>query len=216
MATWKWLTGGEDSIRHPVEEVLRLKNEVENLPETAATWQLKTQRRRNHEEILVLLNSWQVPARLAGGSDSNKKTLAVNPNYVHIHKYADVPATCQCGAVLKSANDHYDDEDGKCKLQECNSLWSCEAYATMWRRRKEVLETSSRFLRTPEYAGHRLGVDPQTLGYITKRLHLDRQQIRDDSREELAEVLTELKPNFTAPELGKVVGRNESTIRRLW
>ena len=212
--SWDWLQSGSgDSI----EDALLIHDHISQLPATSATFNLSNIDISNTqyiEKLVVLNDSWLVPDHL---SSSRNKRKAVNPGYNHIHYYAEAPVKCRCGAVISRENASYDNERGSCKLPKtCNSLWSSKAHAELWEKRYKIIVQSAKFLRSPDYVATRVGCEKASLTNMSKKLYINRREIREQSRRELEAYVPKLKERYTARELSKIFNRSPSTIRRWW
>lgn len=80
-----------------VTEAYQIRQYVEGLPETRATWKLADvdgiMPRQIDPSIVKLTGAWLVPDVL----DSGSVNRWVNPNYVHAQHYSDVVVRCGCG-----------------------------------------------------------------------------------------------------------------------
>ena len=213
---WDWLQSGPGS-RDPIDDALLIADHIDNLPQTAAAFRpgdVGINNTDKLESLLVLNDSWFIPGHLSGGADTKK---AINPKYRFIEHYAEAPVRCRCGAVISMENEWYENEHGKCNLEgNCNSLWSAQARADLWQKRYDILVQSAELLRSPKYVSERIGCEPGTLSYISKRLHISREDILEESRKELSDYVSTLKGTYTAEELSRIFNRSPSTIRRWW
>ena len=213
---WDWLRAGRGAA-DPIEDVMTIADHIESMPETAAVFnprELDIVHTGKLPKLLTLNNSWMLPDHLVGGGAHVK---AVNPNYRYVEQYADGVVKCECGAVIAMENEWYENEYGKCQMEDvCDSRYVAHARSDMWDKRYDIIVTSAELLRSPDYVSTRLGVENGTLSYISKRMHISREDIREESRLELIELIRELKPRYTAPELARVFNRHQSTIRRWW
>lgn len=88
-----------DEPEAPLEIAADLREAVDGLPETAATWRPcdhTNTRHRSYEPIMVeMLGAWRVPDRFP----TNGGEKWVNPHYAHAASYSDLTTTCACGEV---------------------------------------------------------------------------------------------------------------------
>lgn len=89
----------EDEPERPLETMAELREYVDGLRDTAATWAPADATdgwpHRLTDEMLEALGAWPAPDHLTG----NGKKQYVNPSYVHAYKYSDLRFECGCGGV---------------------------------------------------------------------------------------------------------------------
>ena len=208
-----------------VEDALVIREYVDSLPETAATFGL----RRVNDELSVkhdlvpdgvvkLTGAWPRPDVLPGSAQGMSKW--VNPNYIHSQHYSDTVAMCDCGIPVlreyfgdkeKQPAHHQDHKD------DCNKIYRKRA-------RLELLENRKEIIKDVYYHGHSLRGNKNRLGYgpnvelgskTATDVGIDLQELRMESRKTVARTLLVLSRDYKSETIGKLYGVSQSTVNRI-
>lgn len=96
--------GRNDDIKSTAEKVPTIREYMNSLPDTAATFRMKNavdnpqQIDWTEEEIFYFIGTWPAPEK----QQSTHATTFVNPNHVHIDHYSIGSVECECGETVDS------------------------------------------------------------------------------------------------------------------
>jgi hypothetical protein len=213
-AVHEWLTPSNRRKHHPAEIVIELRDRVDDLRDTRATFKLTPllddSEITHHEVIdhyLYLLGSWKSP-------HSEKATRWVNPSYPHRARHSDVLTRCECGALMArqrevyhetphdSDNDHADDCTRPARLRARADL--CEKRATA------IRQCLSHGVFGDDIAA-RVGL--KSIGSADDDLGVETEEMKEFYFQARANTLVHLLTQFSAPDAGRVYGISNSTVR---
>lgn len=208
----------ERQAPHPVIVMGYLRDYIESLPSTSATFK-KDDAVEAHDvhhqaisdAMMHMVGSWKVPKV----SSQNRKW--VNPAYSHRERLSDVLVNCECGALMARTkevyHDHAHDSDND-HTDDCKVYWRLRA-------RADLCEKRERALREGLLAGHsarsmaaRLGVK-DSIGHVAKALGVDVRTLKDEYAERRAKTIAILLTEFTQKEVGRAYGISDSTVREI-
>lgn len=212
-------------LKNDFENALTIKRYVENLPETAATFKLKTLDDEFDKpfanidhRIVKLTGAWPVPDLL----DSNQlATKFVNPNYKHAHHYSDCIVQCDCGAPV--IRQRYGPEEKMPTYHErhsddCNKINRIECRVEILKNRKAALEEWYML-------GHNMHRARARLGYSTGNNNigmnevegwgLDLRELYQTGRSRLARTLMVLMRKYRTSRVAELYGISKSSCSKI-
>lgn len=138
---YKWMysrlrNGKTIEVRKQPEAMLAVKESLEEMPKTAATFEIKnitrdkTLQSYDIQPMVEYHGGWMLPPRFDAQRRSKKY---VNPNHMHATHFAEASSVCECGGyhVNKFIKRHTDD---------CCPEYRSEAKERIRERRAEIVE----------------------------------------------------------------------------
>jgi len=208
-----------------VEDALLVREYVENLPKTAATFglgpiedELSFRRGNLPNGIVKLTGAWLKPDELTGCNRGASKW--VNPNFVHAQHYSDAVTICECGVPIlreffgdkeKQPAHHQDHNDNCCKIYRQRS-------------RVQLMENKREIVKDAAYHGHALIQMNERLGYSDNyhfktdraaELGIDAHKLRQDARAKIARTILVLSRDHSSRTIGKLYGIGKSATNRI-
>lgn len=208
-----------------VEAVIALRDYIEGLPETTATFRLKFVRESAgldmtaswfQPEMLWLCGSWRIPEFYPQGDNSGEKW--VNPNYIHSSRYTDVAAKCGCGAVVQqlpssSPSAQFMESDGH--DEDCLIEWRARAIADLYEARRRVFRRNALLARSSLQDYERFNLDrPRKVVYACQSLDLDLRRLKDRGVEKRLNTMVDLlREGYATSKVARVYDIDQTTVR---
>jgi len=213
-----WLEGHLD-------DALLIREYVEDLPKTAATFglgaiedELSFRRDNLPHSVVKLTGAWLKPDELPGSNQGASKW--VNPNYMHAQHYSDAVAMCECGVPI--LREYFgEDERQPAHHQEHNDN-CCKIYRQ--RSRLQLMENKRDIVKDGVYHGHAMYKLNKRLGYSDNyefkgdraaELGLDAQELRVAARKKIARTMLVLSRTHRPQDIGKAYGISKSAANRM-
>ena len=203
-----------------VSKALKIREHVNNLPETSATWRLNDVEGLDpqgvHKGIVKLTGAWKAPTHMTNNRDRHW----VNPNYRHAQHYSDAVVECQCGInVLRQEfgpneeqpafhQDHNDD---------CNKIYRTEANLQLLKNRREIIKELYKYAQSLNRLPQRLGYsDRQNHGsnYVTG-LGIDLDKHRRKGRERIARTAMVLCRKHNPETIAQIYGLSTESMTKI-
>jgi len=203
-----------------VDDAVRLREYVEDLPETAATFQLRSvdgiEPQGIHRGLVMLTGAWKAPTIIT----NNRERSWVNPNYKHAHHYSDAAVRCECGIPVvrqcfseneKQPAHHQEHKDG------CTKIDRLENQVQIAKNRKEIVEEAYEY-------GHSAASQIQRLGYSDRRkvgagdvegLGLDLQELAIEGRKKVARTAMVLCREHSPEKVAKIYGMSRKSLSQI-
>lgn len=212
---YQWMFRRDGSRPDSVEALIDLREGVEDLPETAATFRINDLTDYHHSrytvDMVYLVGSWPAPNRY----NSQKAARYVNPNYVHRLGYSDLYVECECGAQLGPNVDIGKELSGGVGHSDtCSRAVRERAMQNLNKHRREWLITAADLWMTQEDAARRMGISRKRISALTGRVGVDWQERRKEGRQKQVKTWLRLhdKHGFQNEKIGRAFGRPESTV----
>lgn len=205
-----------------VDAALRIKTELEKLPNTAATIADRRLRRKTGlprgaytDDVMHLLGSWRVPEHY-----SNGKTSWVNPNYENRQRHADAAVVCECGTptlrerfgkTYEQPIDVEEHDEGCCRLNRV------EARAEMWRKRRAIIKKMTGLGHSFRQTNFRLGFAGETAhgNKLAEKCGLDSAELQRRGRARVARTAIVLLRDYSTEDVASLYDISGSALGRL-
>ncbi|EMA47934.1 hypothetical protein [Halococcus saccharolyticus] len=217
----EFLIQGENAVNDPFESALTLKNAIDGMPKTKATFLLghyfeRQVARTLNKRILDLLGSWRVPDYYTQTSDRAMKW--VNPNYHDKSRFAAVYVRCECGALVvreerskgtvrvQGEHEHTDD---------CCREWRTAAREALVEARVDAVDDLVRLCHTPREIAPRFGLAPDGFhgNFLTPR-SIDIEREKERARQRRANTAAVLLKRHSPSEVATVYDLSEEYVKR--
>lgn len=189
-----WAMPGERTSTTPGRVIRDLRDGLESIPETSATFRLFTNGDRDiitdhHPNqvtlvMMTMVGSWSVPEYLSGSSAKNRW---VNPRYPHRVKYADVYVRCECGALMvrpKRGREGVATDSEHSHTDDCKRSWRIRARARLLEEREETVKRIHSLDLSVRANHARFGVEPnsdRSLSAVSDDQKIDTEAIREEA-----------------------------------
>jgi len=144
-----------------VDTATKIRTHVENLPKTAATFNIRDidgVRPQGLEPALIkLTGAWPCPDIVT----NNRNRKWVNPNYAHAQHYSDAVVRCGCGIpVLRQSFGENENQPSHHQEhnQDCNKIHRKKAELELLKNRRDIITDAYQH-------GHSMSAVSQRLGY---------------------------------------------------
>jgi len=206
-----------------IEDALTIREHIESLPDTSATFRLKNIRdglNKQHAHIqsgvMKLMGSWEVPKELS----NNDGRVFVNPSYQHSQHYSDALVTCECGIpVLRES--FGPDEKQPAHHQEhkddCTKINRLDAQKRLLENRRDIIRDGYNHNQSLNSMAQRLGYSserPLSKGNV-RDLGVDIDRLKRLKREKLARTLMVLSREYGPSTLGELFDVDRRTISQM-
>jgi len=211
-------------LKGNVEEALTVREFVDNLPTTAATFELKdidgfNEKRLNPDaldSVLKLAGSWRVPDLFA----SNRPQKWVNPNYNHAQHYSDVATECGCGIpVLRMTfgEDEKQPAHHQDHAEDCTKINRLEARAQLLKNRRDIIRDAYNHAHAASAIQKRLGYaeDKYMGGYEIQQLGINGEELAKESRRKMARTAMVLCREYSPKDVATLFGVHRRSISQL-
>jgi len=201
------------------ETAVKLRQGIDALPETAATFKPKDfmdarRARTVSEGMITLMGSWKIPPVYSAGSGGARY---VNPHYPGREVYSDVYAECKCGALMVreelvggtpvSQGEHQHAED-------CRKQWRYRAKARLLEKRRSVMLRCYWHGLSGAKMAERLGFKaPDSVGRISSSLGVSAEERRQAGQNVMAETMARLLQYHPPSTVGEVYGLSGQAVR---
>jgi len=209
-------------LRGNVDTALAIREFIDGLPDTAATFKLKqidgleTTPTHIPRGILKLMGSWEVPLELS----DHKVSSWVNPNHIHAHHYSDALTECGCGIpVLRES--FGENEQQPAHHQEhnesCTKIMRLESRAELLRNRRDIIRDGYRHNQSLNALSTRLGYDSERpiSNHECEDLGIDLPELMTDSRQRLARSVMVLCRSYSPATVGEIYGLGKRAVSRI-
>jgi hypothetical protein len=224
--THDFLLRGPDAKLHPVNVIRDLRAGIESLPKTKGLFKLDrvltdhTQAARTKLPLLMC-GSWEPNSLSRNRSDQAAKLFA-NPKAPDKRRYADAVTECQCGgyiALFQRAGDRtkpFPSDAVSGHTDDCLKQWRRRAQAHLFEKRAEIFKEMLPLGHGAKDCYGRLGVPEgyTTTTYLTKKIGVDVQELKDTYFEKRKNTTLELLPVFSVTEIADAYNRSRRVIRR--
>lgn len=198
----------------PLHIIAKAVEEVESLPETAATFKFSdiidhayigTAR----EELLAFTGAWEMPDIYASSGQRGERF--VNPHYVHAHRYTDCYTECRCGFI--QTHPQPKDTEVNPPLDNANRHGNCQPYHRM-EMRAELMRQRERTIRSGLRQGierlklaRRIGLKGNHISHVCQRLNIPIEEIRGEYIDARGETMAELaEQGYATTTIAKAYG----------
>ena len=202
-----------------VQEALTVREFIENLPDTAATFKptdidisIDVQR-RNH--LLKLAGAWPAPETVTNSSTPKW----INPNATDAIRYSDAVTKCACGVPMlyqkfsegEQQPTHHQEHKSNCLKPD-----RLEARARILRNRREIILEAYNYGHAPNTWRDRLGVKSRVVGgSMWRELNIDGTQKGHEMRERMAKTAIVLSREYSPKTIGRLFGQSADMIKQL-
>lgn len=190
-----------NEVEAPARQLLKLKREIADLPETAATFRATNyiESRGLHTEDFAVIKSWRIPKHL---KSVQKYAIYVNPNYIYKDHYSDIAVYCNhCDSVFSTDVSSHRKHD--------------PTFSDRLLQRR--IETTRQLLKYGWYdkeIATRLGISRSRLSNIFINEGYSLSNIASQSRSEMVDDWQELyDAGLNSIEIGELYDRSDSTVR---
>lgn len=203
-----------------VDKALKIREHVNNLPETSATWRLNDvdglDPQGVHRGLVKLTGSWKAPTHMTNNRDRHW----VNPNYRHAQHYSDAAVECECGIPVlrqsfseKEKQPAHHQEHNDC----CNKIHRQKARLELLKNRREIIK------EVYEY-GHSATGMIERLGYPRRRemgagdakdLGVDLGKLARDGRRKVARTAMVLCREYKPEKIATLFGVHRRSISEI-
>lgn len=198
------------------KQVPKIRNHIENLPETAATFKLKSvggvDTHLIYPDHLALAKTWEMPDIYT--SNSSKKL--VNPNHEHVERYSDLIVSCRCGAKMTRSKDKGPFEllGGTSHTKECRSYYMLEARSNLQKEAHQMACRLAKLGWSSEYLSGRLRVSDGRLRDDMDNLNTSMKEMKAEYMEKGANTYTYLvrEHDYSADVIADIYGVTRRTL----
>jgi len=203
-----------------VEKAVAIREHVENLPKTSATWRLNdvagVDPQGVHVGLVKLTGAWKAPTIVTNNRDRHW----VNPNYQYAQHYSDAAVSCECGipVVRQSFGEHEEQPAHHQEHKEgCTKIDRLENQVAIAKNRKEIVKEAYQY-------GHSAASQIQRLGYSGDRkvgagdlegLGLDLAELARDGRRKLARTAIVLCREHSPETVASLFGMHRKSLSEI-
>lgn len=213
-----FLLNHEGSLSSAAEEIPHIRNHIENLPKTTATFRApdaKDNPQAGTEPIhFEFCKAWPMPEDYG---PTGRRKRYVNPKYAHAHRYSDLQVECRCGArFVRNYEDEQSPLDAKsAHADSCLPHWRLRARADMSEQRWRMIQRLSWLGWKGIDMGHRFGVTENHVGSYVRDYHFTLREAFETYRETAARTCAYLITHDDAglEELADIYGHHTKSIR---
>lgn len=223
-----WVLGESAGLQH-VDILIALREVVENLPETKATWTVKGvfgEYGRADEDwmkkalvspidhMVSHIGSWRIPPFY----EQNAKKKYINPNYVHIHRYPECVVECECGTLVTRLTDQDEfktpfDNDNE-HADECQVPWRLRARADLHEERRRALRDGLLHGNSGKQLYPRLGLGPDSnVGAVSEAVNLDVHALKAEFKQRRRNTLIRLTAKHGTSTAARAYGISPGRVR---
>jgi len=203
-----------------VDDAVRLRDYVDNLPETSATFRINNidgfDPQGMHRGLVKLTGAWKAPTTITNNRDRHW----TNPNYKYAHHYSDAAVECECGIPVlrqqfseneKQPAHHQDHKDG------CTKIDRLENQVEIAKNRKQIVKEAYQY-------GHSAASQIQRLGYSDRRkvgagdvegLGLDLAELAREGRKKVARTAMVLCREHSPVKVAKIYGMSRKSLSQI-
>jgi hypothetical protein len=204
----------------PIQILGRFREQIEELPETAATFKMKDYLRPRTidlfgDRLADYIGSWRIPQQYAPAYQQGR--VYVNPNYIHAHTYPGVYTECECGniQVHPQPKDSVVDPpiDGANEHGDCKPYHRMEVKAELMRQREECITQQVMNGVERTYISRRIGFKGDHVNHAAKRLGISLEHLRQKFIDERGEAIVELaKRGWSTTKIAKAYGLSRGHV----
>ena len=202
-----------------VEDALTIRDYVDELPETAATFSLSRIDGLNSpigsipNGCVYITGAWKVPEILTNTGAQKW----VNPNYQYAQHYSDAVVECECGIPVlresfgpneKQPAHHQEHKD------HCTKINRVECQLQLLKNRRDIVTEAYEFGHTMGGVHHRLGYsrDKHLGGYECEQLGLDIEALGKRARRKFARTALVLCREYSPKVVGKLFDMHPRSV----
>jgi hypothetical protein len=212
---YEWMFYKADD-RTSLETMAQIRNEVESLPETRASFRLKDVYDLTGgnipSEIIHILGSWEMPDRYS----TSRALRYVNPNYPNVEMFTDLYVTCRCGAYMARLKDNRSWDGENEHTDECRQEWRIQARKDLIQMRKRWFDMAADLYLTMEDAAKRMGLrSHRTAVRAAKSYGINWVDRRMEGRDRTILTWRKLHDEYgyTYVEIAEAWGKSPATVR---
>lgn len=200
-----------------VEKALKIRNHVEDLPETSATWRLNDvpglDPQGVHRGIVKIAGSWKAPEIITNNRDRHW----VNPNYKYAQHYAGVAVQCECGIPVVRQQFGPDEEQPAHHQEhneDCNNIYRKEAELKILKNKKRIVKDLYAHGHSPSGKIERLGYAKTNdfTGGDARALGLNLTELAREGRKRLARTCMVLCREHSTRDIAKIFGLSPTAL----
>lgn len=201
-----------------VDLALRLRNHMENMPKTSATFRLSDaidgdEAKAVTEELMHFLGSWKIPERY---TDAREQSY-INPHYQFAHHFSDAAVWCGCGtlAVREAFSEQLTQPaQSQDHAENCHKIHRHEY-------RAELLRNKRRIIKEMALLGHSFREMAQRLGYkvesdiaptLAENVGLDTSDLIRRGRGRTARTMLVLSREYRPTDIGRLYDVDSRTV----
>lgn len=209
-----WLIERNGAENTPIEIQIALREYVEDLPKTKATFTKKEALDGTdltyhgiHDKMLHHVGSWLAPV------DGNNERW-VNPNYEHRHKYTDLLVECECGAKMARLQDdeHVSIDGSHGHTDDCTQQMKYRTKAKLCEKRADIIREIRLSGHSPSKMEKRLNLSGG-LGYLYDNLGVDVGELQDEYTEARRNTILHLLKNHDTQTVARAYGISPQRLR---
>lgn len=216
----EFMTRIDGSLSKGAEQIPQVREFIEELPPTAASFKLRDVPDLEHStaldmEHMEFLKCWKPPEHF----QRTRKNQYINPGHAHAYHYTDHIAECKCGAILARFIDR---SSGGNPLQnshnhsdDCKPQWRMRARARLAEEREqEMLRLGPMGWRSRNFAA-RFGLTTRSgVNGLPQRYGFTFTELRNEYRRLAANTYTHfvLNTTTTGEEICEIYGHAPATI----
>lgn len=184
MTIHEFLVDTDGCLGEAAEHVIDIRNYIESLPETSATFKLKDipniYPSRVRVEHIEFAKSWLIPPRFTEG----KSFLCVNPTAKFAHRYTDITADCRCGStVARKYNTDTPALDGVTEhADDCMKFYRQHTRADLSERRYDETMRLTKIGWGRHELGRRFACEPSQVNAMVNQYGVNFGDLRDEFR----------------------------------
>ena len=213
-----FLLDANGTLHEPSKRLPNIREYIEELPETAATFRLKQVDgiyQPNFDDVhLEFCHAWPVHEIYA----PENERVYVNPNYIHAHTYTDLVAECQCGTTFTRnyEDDHNSLRDEHNHSDDCLPHWRLKARAAMTEQRYNLMHRLGKLGWKGADMAPRLGAHTRAMGPYAEQFNTSIGDVYAEYRRIAANTYRYLvhEADESSTEVANVYGHARTTLTR--
>jgi hypothetical protein len=213
----EWLLAGDYSKNHPAEVQIEVRDFIEDLPDTKATF-ARSEPVEDHpdltyhgvrDEHMLHVGSWPVP-----DLDSQNRDRWVNPNHPNAIRFTDAVVVCDCGTRMTrmSTAGHAVFDDDFDHAEDCTQQQKYQAKADLCMKRAEIMHQTARMGNPISGNYERLGLANTPHGGMYKPLGVDANALKKEYHERRLNTVLRLLDEMPTKRVARVYGVTPSYI----
>jgi len=202
-----------------VETALEIRNHVENLPKTRATFtlhELDLKLSNIPDGVVKLTGAWRAPDLILSGA----RQKWVNPNYVHAQHYSDVVVRCGCGIpVLRQQFSEGEKQPAHHQEhnENCTKIMRKKTELELLKNRRDIVIDAYQHGHTATGISNRLGYpDGHHIGTgETQEWGINIRELNRESRRKIARSIMVLCREYSPVKIGPIFGMTRKSASEI-
>ena len=203
----------------PLSFVAHVREELEGMPETKATFGLPDIGRpyvriETVQPLIEFAGAWRLPEYYSRGDGPT----FINPSAVHAHCYPGVDVCCQCGTRMLDVNHNSKDTQIVTGLDDhrddCLGQWRHRARARILETRAEAFRRRGRWGHAEKDIQPMLGIK-HSAHSMSWSVGVDRETVAEEHRQRTANTAAELLHYRPSEDVAAAYGYTKRHISRL-